>query len=149
AIRNGKAELVILNVENGDVVREIPFPEVGEILNPSWSPDGRSIAFSATVGGASYLFVHDLEAGTTRRLTSDVYADLQPAWSPDGRTIAFVTDRFTTNLKTLEYKAYHLATIDVATREVRELPAVTPIGKLAAKHIAPQWSGDGGSLFFL
>ncbi len=60
-----------------------------------------------------------------------------------------MTDRFTTNLKTLEYKAYRLATIDVATREMRELPAVPPIGKLAAKHIVPQWSGDGSTLFFL
>jgi Tol biopolymer transport system component len=175
AIRRGRPYLAILDIERGGrIEREIPFDRLGEIYHPTWSPDGRRIAFSAIAGGITDLYVYDLEAskgdvaGVTRdasgatasalppglppglqKLTSDAYADLQPAWSPDGKTIAFVTDRYTTNLKTLEYKAYRLATIDVATRAMRELPAVPPIGRLAAKHIVPQWSGDGGSLFFL
>ena len=156
AIRRGKPYLAILDIErDGRIEREIPFDQLGEIYHPTWSPDGKRLAFSAIAGGMSDLYVYDLAGSpdtpeqSLLKLTNDVYADLQPAWSPDGKTIAFVTDRFTTNLKTLEYKAYRLATIDVTTRETRELPSVTPIGKLAAKHIVPQWSGDGSTLFFL
>ena len=60
-VHAGKAVLAILDISNGDVAREIEMPQVGEILNPTWSPDGKSIAFSATVGGDSDLFIYDLE----------------------------------------------------------------------------------------
>jgi hypothetical protein len=50
-VHAGKAVLAILNIADGDVAREIEVPQVGEILNPTWSPNGKSIAFSATVGG--------------------------------------------------------------------------------------------------
>ena len=83
-VHAGKAVLAILNIANGGVVREIEVPEAGEILNPTWSPDRKSIAFSATVGGDSDLFIHDLASGTNKRVTTDLFADLQPAWSPDG-----------------------------------------------------------------
>src|SRR5688500_7378753 len=108
-VHAGKAVLAILDVADGDVVREIEVPQVGEILNPTWSPDGNAIAFSATVGGDSDLFIYDLAAGSAKRITSDLYADLQPAWSPDGDSIAFVTDRFTTNADLLNPGDYRLA----------------------------------------
>ena len=42
AIAQGRPVLAIIDVDRGRRVREIPFPDLGEILNPSWSPDGRS-----------------------------------------------------------------------------------------------------------
>ena len=63
-VHAGKAVLAILDIADGDVAREIEMPEVGEILNPTWSPDGKSIAFSATVGGDSDLFIYDLAASS-------------------------------------------------------------------------------------
>ena len=95
--------------------REIPFPDLGEIYDPTWAPDGQSIAFSALVGGYTDLYVYDLRSGTSRRLTNDAFADLQPAWSPDGRTIAFVTDRFSSRMESLSIGNYRLATIDPGT----------------------------------
>jgi Tol biopolymer transport system component len=143
-IHAGKAVLAILNIANGDVVREIEVPEAGEILNPTWSPDGKSIAFSATVGGDSDLFIHHLESSTTRRITSDLFADLQPAWSPDGEQIAFVTDRFTTKADTLEAGDYRLALFDVASGRINSVPTF-PQGK----SINPQWNPDSHRLFFV
>jgi hypothetical protein len=143
-VHAGKAVLAILDVADGDVVREIEIPEVGEILNPTWSPDAKSIAFSATVGGDSDLFIYDLAAGTSKRITSDLFADLQPAWSPDGDTIAFVTDRFTTNEKLLNAGDYRLALLDVASGRI------SPVSTFAqGKNINPQWTPDSRSLFFV
>ena len=94
--------------------------------------------------GTSDLFTFDLKRRVLRRLTDDLYADLHPAWAPDGRRLAFVTDRFTTNLTALTPGAYHVALIDAATGAVEPVPAFT-----TGKHIAPQWSRDGRSLYFI
>ena len=144
AVVHGKPVLRIVNAENGDVEKELPFPTLGEIFNPSWAPDGKAIVFSAQIGGVTDLFIYHLVSERLQRLTNDLYADLQPAWSPDGRTIAFVTDRFGTSLAQLDYGNYRLALIDPESAEVRELRAL-PRGK----HINPQWSPDGGSVYFL
>jgi Tol biopolymer transport system component len=144
AISGGHPELVLYEVANGKRVREIPFPELGEILNPSWSPDGRSIAFSGIAGGLTDLYVYDLDAGHSRRLTNDNFADLQPAWSPDGRTLAFATDRFTTSLDSLQIGRLRLGLIDVASGRITPGP-----GFEGARQLNPQWSPDGSSLYFL
>ncbi len=143
-VHAGKAVLAILNVSNGDVAREIELPEVGEVLNPTWSPDGKFIAFSATVGGDSDLFIYDLAASSMKRITSDLYADLQPAWSPDGDTIAFVTDRFTTNEALLDAGDYRLALLDVASGRI------SPVSTFdQGKNINPQWAPDSRNLYFV
>jgi Tol biopolymer transport system component len=144
AISRGQSVLTILDVDRAKTEREIRVPEVAEIVNPSWSPDGKSIAFSGLVGGFNDLFIYDLEAGKLRRLTTDTFAELDPAWSPDGQRIAFSTDRFTTNLQTINSGHLRLALLDVASGEVR------PAGGFEnAKNISPQWTADGKALYFL
>ena len=141
----GHPALRIVNGENGDVVQEIRLPALGEIFNPTWSPDGKQIAFSAQVGGLTDLFAYDLGTGQLQRLTEDPYADLAPAWSPDGTQIAFVTDRFGTSLERLSFGNYQLAVMNA-----RPGGTITPLPHLAnAKHINPQWSADGASLYFI
>src|SRR5437762_1864481 len=143
AVITGKPALEIVN-SKGDVVKQIKFPSLGEIFNPTWSPDGKMIAFSSQVGGVTDLFTYDLDSGKLQRLTQDLYADLEPAWSPDGRLIAFVTDRFGTSLDSLVYGNYELAVVDAHTGgNIRELPHLPN-----AKHINPQWSPNG-DLYFL
>jgi len=145
AIVTGDPALRIVRGDNGDLIKEIKFPSFGEIFNPTWSPDGKRIAFSAQVGGLTDLFTYDLDSGQLERLTNDPYADLEPAWSPDGSQIAFVTDRFTTSLEKLSYGDYQLAVIDARPGgQIRQLPHLPK-----AKHINPQWSPDGRSLYFL
>jgi Tol biopolymer transport system component len=143
AVAKGRPVLVILDA-SGSKRQEIPFPTLGEIYTPDFSPDGRFVAFSALAEGFTDLFVYDLQASSLRRLTHDAFADLQPAWSPDGKSIAFVTDRFSTKLDDLDMGNYHLASVDVASGEITALPAFDQ-----GKHINPQWSSDGKSLYFL
>lgn len=143
-ISAGRPVLSLYNVGRKKVEREIRLPSLDEVLNPSWSPDGRVIAFAGLAGGLSDLFVYDLESNKLSRLTNDPFADLQPAWSPDGRTLAFATDRFTTDLRLLKIGRYAIGLIDVATGQITRLP-----GFDGARHINPQWSPDGASLFFV
>lgn len=144
AIRKSQPVIAILNVETGKKEREIFFPQMGEILNPTWSPDGQYVAFSALVGGFSDLFIYDLETDQLRRITDDAYAEIQPVWSPDGRYIAFSTDRFSTDLTILSVGDFELALLDPETGEIKKVT-----GFDNAKHINPQWSPDSKSLYFL
>ena len=144
AVRAGRPALAIFDAANGKLKQEIRFPELGEIFQPSWSPDGKLIAFTGQVGGATDLFVHDIAAATTRRLTTDLFADLQPAWSPDGTRLAFVTERFSTKLETLAIGPLQLATIDVASGTVA--PMATG---LEGRILNPQWSPDGRQVYFI
>lgn len=57
--------------------------------HPSWSPDGRRIAFISNRNGGNYqIYVMDSNGKNLRRLTQGP-SDWFPAWSPDGQTIAF------------------------------------------------------------
>jgi len=144
AVRKGQPELAIIDVDNGNISREIPFPKIGEILNPTWSPDGKSVVFSAIVGGDTDLFAYDLNTNTERRLTNDAFADLQPAFSPDGSRLAFVTDRFSTKLENLNAGEYQLAVMDVASGKIEPVRTF-PEGK----SINPQWNADGRRVYFV
>jgi Tol biopolymer transport system component len=144
-VADGDNQVVVVSTDNGTVERRIAFDGIGAVSTPAWSPDGRTLAFSGSVGGISDLFLYDLESGETTQLTNDKYADLQPSWSPDGRELAFTTDRGPeTNFERLTYSAFQIALIDIATSEVRVLPVFGNV-----KHINPQFGPDGKSLYFI
>jgi len=143
-VEKGRPVLSIIDVKSGKVEKEVRFPNLGQIFSTTWSPDGETVAFSAQVGGWTDLFLYDVATGAQRRLTNDLYADLQPVWSPDGRSLAFVTDRFDTDTAELKAGTYQLALFDLATGNIRRLQAFQ-----GPKHISPQWSADGKSLFFV
>ncbi len=141
----GNHEIAILDVATENIERRLRVPGVGAISNIAWSPDGRTIAFSGQSGGLSDLYLIDLAAGSVRQLTNDRYADIQPTWAPDGRTIAFATDRGAqTDFSTMTFSPLQLATIDVATGRIS---VFSPFAR--GKHINPQYSPDGRSLFFI
>ncbi|MDB4881990.1 MAG: protein kinase, partial [Gemmatimonadetes bacterium] len=58
---------------------------------PRFSPDGRRVAYGAFGAGrqTSDLWVTDVDAGTTRRLTDDEEDANDPQWSADGARIAY------------------------------------------------------------
>ncbi len=60
---------------------------------PSWSPDGKQIAFCSNRHGNMDIFVMNADGSDVRRLTSNEANDRGPTWSPDGKQIAFTSSR--------------------------------------------------------
>lgn len=63
-------------------------------LNPTWSPDGRKIAFERAAdlvdGLKDDIWVMNADGSGSLRLTRHPVLDREPTWSPDGRRIAWV-----------------------------------------------------------
>ena len=151
ALSGGDPVLVIVNAADGERT-EIRVPQVSEIYNPSWSPDGTRLVFSALKGGLSDLFIYTFEDGALRQLTADAFADLHPAWSPDGRAIAFATDRFTSDMSEMSFGSLRIGLLEIASGELRQLPGLEVAGAgetHAGKQVNPQWAPGGGAIYFV
>lgn len=69
-------------------LRQLTF---GRSLNtsPSYSPDGKKMAFNSDRSGNQQIYILDLESGEVERITYGAGRYATPAWSPDGQFIAF------------------------------------------------------------
>ena len=87
------ATAVMITSVAAAVAADVADPE--QSFDPTWSPDGRKIAFV----GDGKIYVMNADGSGKRRLTPtrnaapDYRPDVGPAWSPDGRKIAFETLR--------------------------------------------------------
>lgn len=61
----------------------------GNYGSPVWSPDGRSIAFTASEDGASEIRVFDMASRRSATLARLPAGASNLIWSPDGKTLAF------------------------------------------------------------
>jgi Tol biopolymer transport system component len=58
-----------------------------------WSPDGKTVAFNSDRLGDMSIWLHSMQDGRDRALTSGAGGDFQANWSPDGRAIVFFSSR--------------------------------------------------------
>jgi len=59
---------------------------------PTWSPDGKSVAFISNMSGRNNLWTVPADGGWPVQLTISDQRQSSPAWSPDGKWIAYQSD---------------------------------------------------------
>ncbi len=79
----------IVSTSGGDAIQ---LTQSGKDSAPSWSPDGKTLAFLSGRDGTSQVYVISMEGGEAKKLTTlSTGADLFK-WSPDGKSIAFTSE---------------------------------------------------------
>lgn len=63
------------------------------LLSPSWSPDGRQLAYVSFERGNSSIYVQQIATGQREEIASFKGINGAPAWSPDGRRLAITLSR--------------------------------------------------------
>ncbi len=144
-VDDGDHRLAIMDVRSRRILETRSVGRFEAITGVAWAPDANRLAVAGTRGGISDLALYDLRDGTSRMLTSDTYAELQPSFSPDGETLAFITDRGPeTSPDLLRFGPMRIGLMDVDTGSI-ETFAVSE----ESKHVSPQFTGDGQSLYFI
>ena len=80
--------LMLINALNGRIERSVPLPQEQE-LSPTYSPDGKKIAFAGYVGSQDDIFLYDVASGQTTNVTNDKFFDGSPVFSPDGKWLVY------------------------------------------------------------
>jgi serine/threonine protein kinase/sugar lactone lactonase YvrE len=117
---------------SGPVARSLTRLTVGSGLQngPTWSPDGRFIAYSSDRNGNFAIWVQPVGGGDPIQVTHSSSHDWQPDWSPDGNSIVFRSER--------EGSGLYVAPA-FGGRE----------RKIASFGYDPRWSPDGSKILCL
>jgi TolB protein len=102
-------------------------------INPAWSPDGRSIAYTSYRSGMPDILISNIFAGTLEVVTRDAAQNFLPQFSPDGTRIAFMSTR------------HGNSEIYVMNRDGSDLRRLTNNPSIDA---SPTWSPAGTQIAF-
>jgi TolB protein len=103
------------------------------IMSPSWSPDGRRLAYVSFERRRSEIYVQEVGTGSREAVASHDGINGAPAWSPDGRRLALTLSRGGNP---------DIYVLDLGSR------ALTRITDSSAIDTEPTWSPEGASLAF-
>lgn len=132
----------------GDEPYELPTLPFGGLEQLSWSPDGKSVAYSCRkVTGKEYAFstntdiyLYDLESGAVQNITEgNMGYDTEPRFSPDGRYIAWIS----MERGGFEADKQRLFVMDLQTGQKTELSAAYKYNVQS-----PVWKDDSQGLYF-
>lgn len=91
--RGGEPVLYMSNSDGTDV-QKIDMPDMGYVVDPSWSPNGQLLAFSWRRPTGNFdIYAMDIVSRQLVELTRDEGRNERPSWAPDGRHIVFESTR--------------------------------------------------------
>jgi dipeptidyl aminopeptidase/acylaminoacyl peptidase len=108
-----------------------------QIGRPTWSPDGKSIAFISNMSGRNNIWVVSAEGGWPTQLTVSDQRQTAITWSPDGKWIAYQSD----------YDGDELWDIFLVSPKTGRVVNLTSTREIAETD--PTWSPDGRHLAYL
>lgn len=105
---------------------------VGNGACPTWSPDGKTVAYTRFSRGVHLLFAVNVDDQKPNLLTQDRINGGDFAWSPDGKKIAYATGQ----------RGASIWTIDADGKTPAQLTHAQMM------HSFPRWSPDGKKIAF-
>ena len=124
----------ILEVSDQDGYNPRPLLTSPEpIMSPSWSPNGRQVAYVSFENRRAGIYIQDVITGARRLLSEFPGINGAPSWSPDGKQLALVLSKS---------GAPNIYIMDVNSGRLRQVTRDFYI------NTEPSWSPDGKSLLF-
>ena len=127
----GKFQLMISD-SDGQNPREA-LSSTEPIISPSWSPDGKRVAYVSFESKKPVIYVHELATGKRIVLSNEKGNNSAPSWSPDGSKLAVSLSRDNNT---------QIYVINADGSGLRR------ISRSSAIDTEPQFSADGKSIFF-
>jgi tricorn protease len=113
SVFEARGDLFSIPAENGVIINLTNTSGAWE-RNPSWSPNGKWLAYWSDESGENEIYVRDNASGQAKKLTNIGRGmGWSLSWSPDSKKIAFINDLQEIKLLTIEGTA--LETIDHTT----------------------------------
>jgi len=114
---------------NAKILLESPEP----LLSPSWSPDGKKIAYVSFEGRNSAIYIQDILTGKRERVSAYEGINSAPSWSPEGSRLAMTLSKDGNT------------EIYIMSLHSKKLKRMTVHGGIDTE---PAWSPDGRKLAF-
>ena len=103
------------------------------LMSPSWSPDGRRLAYVSFEGGNSGVYIQDIASGSREKVASFRGINGAPSFSPDGGRLALTLSKGgNPDIYVMDLGSKHL----------------TQVTNHFGIDTEPSWSPDGSSLYF-
>jgi len=111
---------------------------------PTFSPDGETIAYVADRTGTFQIFLKQISGGPDINISNNSAEDVQPAFSPDGKQIAFVSTRSSSS--NLHYPGVDFPLLG---GDIWVMPAFGGSARrIAESGNFPSWSPDGSTIIY-
>ncbi len=86
-IKDGKRFRLVISDADGQNIRNA-MTSGDPIISPSWSPDGKKVAYVSFEDRKPVIYVHELATGRRIALSNQKGNNSAPGWSPDGKRLA-------------------------------------------------------------
>jgi TolB protein len=106
---------------------------VEPLMSPSWSPDGKKLAYVSFERKSAAIYVQTLATGERVRVAEFPGINGAPAWSPDGTRLALTLSKD---------GSPDIYVLNLSTRSLNKLT------KSFAIDTEPAWSPDGNNIVF-
>ena len=137
--KSGASDIYHINLRNLKITQITNGPRGAMNVEPTVSPDGKTIAFSSDRSGKPMIYTMDINGRNVKRLTFAGAYNSTPAWSSDGKLIAF---------SGFDKGHFDIFIINSNGKNIKRLTSARKKNGRLANNENPSFSPDGRFILF-